>query len=1480
MGPEITTNNVKIEEIYDFYTNSDLGVLKKFERKKDEQKNIHEEIEEDRKIYEKQMEFITQYMQWHFRLTDISFLKNKFKRKTNFVYKRVAISPDGKIMARVDYDKNITICSIDKNSKIEELFTIYDCFVASANIRFCPISQKLAFLDTRRNEINVWNIQKKQREFVIKECPNFLVFSKVGDYIGVILENGLQIYKNDFLISETIEIKGGGYLDFANQEQNQELVCVVVDQKIFVWNFINKKTLFIYEGNPEASLNSAYFLHNDSKIIAASMNQIILIWDFNLELKKIEKPEDDDLKKKESVIYLREHSGNVKDALISEDESYIVSYEVKKGLPLAYIWQSDKGDYKLIKYFNIDFTSSCFSFSDRQIMFLGYDSSIHRYDVENLKERFVSQIQFGKRALLSAYSPDNSLLGKFSRKNIFFFKTESGECSQNIDLKITPLALAFSPDSSRIAITSKEELFIYEIPKEKGKKTDPMIKPAKLISPVHLIKYINSKQLITGDKIGQILFWTVEGNELEQDVVTKNVHECEIRTISIDPKEEMVCSGDTEGKIAFWNISTKKVRIVHVHKLCGEEIINAKFFNKVKKCLIGDSKGRFAIFEIPSESVDQGKNPYEIVFQSSIEDCLLDFDLGFDNRTVVSIYLNGSITLWNLEKKEIIRVYQFYDPKDMDKTPIEILFKANSCNTIIIRAKESYKEINLDPEVTELENVPLIKAATKDRKLISLEKAEGKIIVTNLNTNEQEILLPTEKQELQSCFLSIDGSIVFAYNFQKYFLWNLDGKEKNPSTYDLDIKKELHVAYQKSQKNYAYVASPTKGMIYIWIKDREVFGVNSHFDIDGELKLAIQLMSGFDLSREDNKMLIEYDNNKLLVLELEKKKWKKTKANFNNANHNTIFLSKFSAKTDNIYNVMIENNEHRILEWDFKTGSILHNIRWNSTIVKMIVEPIYDNLFVFTSKDKKNNLELFSFKNNTFIHLSDAENEQPENFFYTPETTELILLFNDKKIKIFHDFYKNSYFILEKQKKLSKIFENEKGKEDNIRHGKTGLTLVKNKEGRNKTIKLDNSQLIAPYTRMFPFNYNFLQIMAYDKDYRKIESYILELLKDEKKSAEKISFDLFFQKDIHGRNCFDIAFASKNTKLFKDFLIFIKSKFKISEIQNRYHNDLNSKFFYKMFMMFEDNEIMSNFLNFVFGDPLEFPKEMMSKRMKEPILEVFPESRLPTLKLKKILENHKNNEEKAVTIKNINDDLDEQVMAKCLYPCELLDYNNPATREIFKKVAEFEPINPIFESIAIVKLLEYKWTKYAKKRYFSEAFWCLIFLVVYLINVDFLFIVRMGTNMDSDTQSSHLAFSICSGVIDAIIFGFVFRLIYHEWKQYNELGRKDYFNSIWNINDILYISFSMASTSLDLCSCLDVFDELDVLKAMQSLTIFFSFFRLMSYARGIEESSFMIKLIIRVINDIRYFLFLMILFIISLACSGKRTNYQKQIYDL
>jgi len=422
------------------------------------------------------------------------------------------------------------------------------------------------------------------------------------------------------------------------------------------------------------------------------------------------------------------------------------------------------------------------------------------------------------------------------------------------------------------------------------------------------------------------------------------------------------------------------------------------------------------------------------------------------------------------------------------------------------------------------------------------------------------------------------------------------------------------------------------------------------------------------------------------------------------------------------------------------------------------------------------------------------------------------------------------------------------------------------KEDYNEKIE----SLISPNARMFPFNYNFLQIKAYDQDFHDVEDKIFDLIDNDKNKLE-ISFELFFQKDIHDRNCFDIAFLSLDTKLFKDFLMFIRNRFKITELQNRYRDYLNSNFFYKMFLMFEDNPIISDFLNYVFSSPLEFPQHFMYRRLKDPLLELLEEPSLPMDKLIETLE--KNNQSSILKPKESNEviQLNELVLAKCFYPSEFLDYDNVVTRQIFKIISEFDPMNPIFESRAIIKLLEFKWKKYGRKKYFSEAGMFLIFLLIYIINVDFFFVSRVGTEID-DASESHLIFTIFSGIIDGIIIVFVFKLMNIEFKQMSS-GFKDYFNSFWNYNDLLYISFSLTSTVLDLFSCFDVFSDYDFLKSMQSMTIFFAFFRLMSYARGFEGSSFMIKLIIRVIFDIRYFLILMILFILGLSCSGNNKFY-------
>ena len=81
-----------------------------------------------------------------------------------------------------------------------------------------------------------------------------------------------------------------------------------------------------------------------------------------------------------------------------------------------------------------------------------------------------------------------------------------------------------------------------------------------------------------------------------------------------------------------------------------------------------------------------------------------------------------------------------------------------------------------------------------------------------------------------------------------------------------------------------------------------------------------------------------------------------------------------------------------------------------------------------------------------------------------------------------------------------------------------------------------------------------------------------------------------------------------------------------------------------------------------------------------------------------------------------------------------MDYEDPFTNQFFKAIIEFEPTNEIFAHPALVKILEYKWDRYARRTFFLEALSYLMFLVVYLINANYFVVERLRDNSDEDSD--------------------------------------------------------------------------------------------------------------------------------------------------
>jgi len=348
-------------------------------------------------------------------------------------------------------------------------------------------------------------------------------------------------------------------------------------------------------------------------------------------------------------------------------------------------------------------------------------------------------------------------------------------------LKGNPTALAFSLDNSELAISLKNDLQIYNLDKQNELKYES--KEGKSIT---IIRYLSKKTFITGNKEGDIIFWTPSGNSLKTYNFKKS-HEHPITMISIDEKEEIFASGDSKGKICLWDINSKsllgKVDNKKENEILGkidnkkenkieEEILNlnVRFFKNdkaQKKCIVGNSKCDFFYWNAQSLSEKiEPFNPFNLNMsndpnkKSDVQ--AYDFDLSPDEKTLAISLLDGRIAIWSLEKNEMISVFNFFiNEAENDKGKVEIKFKSGNSKIIIAREKEWIKEIKIEPDNAVFENINCMKHLTNNGKIISLDQELSKTItvyddLTGKKMADLNMMINDFPQVIHNCFLSID----------------------------------------------------------------------------------------------------------------------------------------------------------------------------------------------------------------------------------------------------------------------------------------------------------------------------------------------------------------------------------------------------------------------------------------------------------------------------------------------------------------------------------------------------------------------------------------------------------------------------------------------------------------------------------------------------------------------------------------------------
>ena len=142
-----------------------------------------------------------------------------------------------------------------------------------------------------------------------------------------------------------------------------------------------------------------------------------------------------------------------------------------------------------------------------------------------------------------------------------------------------------------------------------------------------------------------------------------------------------------------------------------------------------------------------------------------------------------------------------------------------------------------------------------------------------------------------------------------------------------------------------------------------------------------------------------------------------------------------------------------------------------------------------------------------------------------------------------------------------------------------------------------------------------------------------------------------------------------------------------------------------------------------------------------------------------------------------------------------------------------------------------------RKLYFKESAWFLLMMLIYIINSNYIMPLRVGYQVDVKNRT----YDQISLGLDFMILLLIVRYAYREISQMIAFGFIQYFLSLWNYIDILLIIFINVILVLDVCSCIRYYTDFEIMKVIHAFVIFALFMRLISIARGVKGTSFMIR---------------------------------------
>ena len=427
--------------------------------------------------------------------------------------------------------------------------------------------------------------------------------------------------------------------------------------------------------------------------------------------------------------------------------------------------------------------------------------------------------------------------------------------------------------------------------------------------------------------------------------------------------------------------------------------------------------------------------------------------------------------------------------------------------------------------------------------------------------------------------------------------------------------------------------------------------------------------------------------------------------------------------------------------------------------------------------------------------------------------------------------------------------------------------------GALKQNKNDLKLLIKENSKLYPFNFNILHIFAIIDDLNEIDMKNFDWMKFKKLN---VPINAFLSLDFQGFTCLDIALVKQNKSVLKNFfeLIFnsleksedLYQRLKLFTYDFNYRKGNFIDFMNKLVETYgEDTDILDQIFNFMLSS---LSSDYFSPIFREELQKAIFVSTKNLGWLKKredILELIKDKIKQKQSFfhflsAKVSASKTEEVLCSIFLIKDITDIS-PATIQLWETILQLSPTNQIFNNRNLYRLIRYKWSNYGRNFFLKEMAVYLFFFFLYLIN--FIYFFQDHSASTGDTNSEEIV-SVIFDCLDLVYFTSYAGFEYNQMK----IQGLRYFLSFWNMVDVILVLGTISTVILDIISIIVVEFNMSPVKIMISITFLSLWIRLFSFARGFEGTGFLIRLVQQVVIDMKFFLFLIFLFMLAFASSG------------